>query len=251
MEERPVEQHIHCQAADAVVGRFRFAFDGRRVCVAAWRRRRYHRRPATPVGTSALGARAGERSAAARPWRGDFRRGSPAPPGAPWRLSQPCRRTVDDVVYTFFPAPHSYTGDDLLEISCHGNPFIAQSSWRIFRPRLPAGRTRRIHQARVSQRPHGPEPGRGGRRPDRRAQRAGAGRRQPAAPRRAGPPDAGDDRPARSTCSPGSRPRIDFPEEDLPPEDRAALRRRTRGACRPTPRGSWPPTVTAHCSATA
>lgn len=33
---------------------------------------------------------------------------------------------VDDVVFTFFAAPHSFTGEDALEISCHGNPFIAQ-----------------------------------------------------------------------------------------------------------------------------
>lgn len=33
---------------------------------------------------------------------------------------------VDDVVFTFFRGPRSYTGEDALEISCHGNPFIAQ-----------------------------------------------------------------------------------------------------------------------------
>lgn len=33
---------------------------------------------------------------------------------------------VDDVLFTFFPAPHSYTGDDIAEISCHGNPLIVQ-----------------------------------------------------------------------------------------------------------------------------
>lgn len=35
-------------------------------------------------------------------------------------------RLVDDVVATFFQGPNSYTGEDTLEISCHGNPFIAQ-----------------------------------------------------------------------------------------------------------------------------
>ena len=34
---------------------------------------------------------------------------------------------VDDVLVTFFKGPHSYTGEDSLEISSHGNPFIAQS----------------------------------------------------------------------------------------------------------------------------
>jgi tRNA modification GTPase len=33
---------------------------------------------------------------------------------------------VDDVLFTVFAAPNSYTGEDALEISCHGNPFIAQ-----------------------------------------------------------------------------------------------------------------------------
>jgi tRNA modification GTPase len=33
---------------------------------------------------------------------------------------------LDDVLFTFFQGPHSYTGEDSLEISCHGNPFIAQ-----------------------------------------------------------------------------------------------------------------------------
>lgn len=35
-------------------------------------------------------------------------------------------RLVDDVLFTFFAGPNSYTGEDTLEISCHGNPFIAQ-----------------------------------------------------------------------------------------------------------------------------
>jgi len=33
---------------------------------------------------------------------------------------------VDDVLFTSFVTPHSFTGEDTLEISCHGNPFIAQ-----------------------------------------------------------------------------------------------------------------------------
>ncbi len=31
---------------------------------------------------------------------------------------------IDEVVITFFRAPHSYTGEDILEISAHGNPII-------------------------------------------------------------------------------------------------------------------------------
>ena len=31
---------------------------------------------------------------------------------------------IDNAVITFFSGPHSYTGEDILEISCHGNPII-------------------------------------------------------------------------------------------------------------------------------
>jgi tRNA modification GTPase len=33
---------------------------------------------------------------------------------------------VDDVLFTRYVAPHSYTGEDCLEISSHGNPFITR-----------------------------------------------------------------------------------------------------------------------------
>jgi tRNA modification GTPase len=36
-------------------------------------------------------------------------------------------KTLDDVVLTFWCAPHSYTGEDTVEISCHGNPHIVES----------------------------------------------------------------------------------------------------------------------------
>jgi tRNA modification GTPase len=36
-------------------------------------------------------------------------------------------KTLDDVVLTFWRAPHSYTGEDTVEISCHGNPHIVES----------------------------------------------------------------------------------------------------------------------------
>ena len=31
---------------------------------------------------------------------------------------------IDNAIFTFFRGPHSYTGEDVLEISCHGNPVI-------------------------------------------------------------------------------------------------------------------------------
>jgi tRNA modification GTPase len=33
---------------------------------------------------------------------------------------------LDEVVVSLFRGPHSYTGDDVIEISCHGSPFIQQ-----------------------------------------------------------------------------------------------------------------------------
>ena len=34
---------------------------------------------------------------------------------------------LDEVVVTVFPSPHSYTGDDTVEISCHGSLYIQQT----------------------------------------------------------------------------------------------------------------------------
>lgn len=34
---------------------------------------------------------------------------------------------IDEVLVSVFKAPHSYTGEDILEISCHGSPYIQQS----------------------------------------------------------------------------------------------------------------------------
>jgi tRNA modification GTPase len=33
-------------------------------------------------------------------------------------------RTVDEVIVTFFAAPHSYTSEDVIEIACHGAPIV-------------------------------------------------------------------------------------------------------------------------------
>jgi tRNA modification GTPase len=39
-------------------------------------------------------------------------------------------RPVDEVIATWFPAPHSYTGDDVVEISTHGSPVILHAVLR-------------------------------------------------------------------------------------------------------------------------
>ncbi len=33
---------------------------------------------------------------------------------------------IDEVIINFYPAPHSYTGDDLIEIMCHGSTYIIE-----------------------------------------------------------------------------------------------------------------------------
>ena len=35
-------------------------------------------------------------------------------------------QTLDEVVLSIFRGPHSYTGEDVIEISCHGSPYILQ-----------------------------------------------------------------------------------------------------------------------------
>ena len=54
--------------------------------------------------------------------------GKQLPPRSP--LPTPLRlqeTLLDEVVITTWPNPKSYTGEDLVEISCHGNPLIVQS----------------------------------------------------------------------------------------------------------------------------
>src|SRR5512132_2655340 len=41
-------------------------------------------------------------------------------------VGEPAGEPVDQVLATLFRAPHSYTGEDLIEISCHGGTFLAQ-----------------------------------------------------------------------------------------------------------------------------
>ncbi len=43
------------------------------------------------------------------------------------RLEDTQGRVVDEVLVTVFHAPRSYTGDDAVEISCHGSPYIQQA----------------------------------------------------------------------------------------------------------------------------
>lgn len=132
---------------------------------------------------------------------------------------------VDDVVWTFFAGPASFTGEDSLEISCHGNPFIVQrlleDLWaRGCRPAEPGEFTRRAFlngRMDLSQAEAVMDLIRA--RSDRaldaahRLLRGELGRRLSEL--------TGELLSALARVE----AQIDFPEEDLPPEDRAALRR--------------------------
>lgn len=39
---------------------------------------------------------------------------------------------IDEVVATYFQAPHSYTGEDVVEISCHGSLYVQQRLLQLF-----------------------------------------------------------------------------------------------------------------------
>ena len=102
---------------------------------------------ATPIGRSGVGiVRVGgpdaQRIAGAllgrarplRPRHATFARLAAAPPAADETGADPAdagaRRggsVGDQVIATSFPAPHSYTGDDIVEISAHGSPVVLQA----------------------------------------------------------------------------------------------------------------------------
>jgi tRNA modification GTPase len=40
------------------------------------------------------------------------------------RLRTSVDHLLDEVIATYFPSPHSYTGQDVVEISAHGSPVV-------------------------------------------------------------------------------------------------------------------------------
>src|SRR5258708_19674837 len=81
---------------------------------------------ATPVGTSAIAVVRASGPLTAVLVQNIF--GEPPLPRMARHSDYRDRRglLVDDVLFTYFAAPNSFTGEDTVEISCHGNPFIAQ-----------------------------------------------------------------------------------------------------------------------------
>lgn len=41
-------------------------------------------------------------------------------------------KVLDEVLVSLFKAPHSYTGDNVVEISCHGSPYVQQQLIQLF-----------------------------------------------------------------------------------------------------------------------
>jgi len=84
--------------------------------------------PATPPGVGALAVVRVSGPAAARIAKEIFR-GRTAPDRARPRTALHGRiideegRPIDEALLLFFPGPRSYTGEDLVEISCHGGPW--------------------------------------------------------------------------------------------------------------------------------
>jgi tRNA modification GTPase len=58
-------------------------------------------------------------------------------------------RVIDEVLATVFVAPRSYTGEDVVEVSCHGSPYIIQELLQLFIGKgARLGPARRVHPAR-------------------------------------------------------------------------------------------------------
>src|ERR1700677_1764743 len=77
------------------------------------------------------------------------------------------QETLDEAVVTFFAAPHSYTGEDVLEIAAHGSPVVLETLLRqALRGGGTPGGSRRVYPAGIFRRPYRPDPGRSGARLD-------------------------------------------------------------------------------------
>lgn len=82
--------------------------------------------PATPVGTSAIAVIRASGPQVAALVTGIFQETPLLRSARRADYRDAAGQLVDDVLFTYFVAPNSFTGEDTLEISCHGNPFIAQ-----------------------------------------------------------------------------------------------------------------------------
>ena len=66
--------------------------------------------------------------------------------------------TVDDVMAAVFRPPKSYTGEEMVEITCHGNPLLVRQILELLRRvsgKLEVKNARRVHPASLPKRPAG------------------------------------------------------------------------------------------------
>ena len=143
---------------------------------------------------------------------------------------------VDDVLGTFFPESGSYTGEDALEISCHGNPFIAQTILEDLFARgcRPAGPGEFTQRAFLNGRMDLSQAEAVMDLISARSERALAAANQQL---RGGLGRRLEDLTERLLVALARiEAYIDFPDEDLPPEDRAIVRQALESIARETDR---------------
>src|SRR5262245_44532299 len=46
-------------------------------------------------------------------------------------VNRETNHTIDEAVITYFKAPHSFTGEDIVELSCHGSPVVLTEVLRL------------------------------------------------------------------------------------------------------------------------
>ena len=63
--------------------------------------------------------------------------------------------TVDEVLVSVMRAPRTFTGEDTVEINCHGGVYVVQRVLEKLKKRCETGRTGRIYQACVLKRKDG------------------------------------------------------------------------------------------------
>ena len=82
--------------------------------------------PATPPGTSAIAVVRVSGPACASLSQAIFQTALPPRAACHHDYTDCTGKVLDDVLVTYFAGPQSYTGEDVLEISTHGNPLITQ-----------------------------------------------------------------------------------------------------------------------------
>ena len=128
------------------------------------------------------------------------------------RRTRTTAQPIDQVVVTWFAAPHSYTGEDVVEISGHGSPLLLRRIVELaIAAGAQAGRAGRVHAARVPVRAARSGAGRSGGR-SRRCRDAAPGARGDGSARGHAHDHHRPDRRRRSSIwARGSRRRSIFP----------------------------------------